>query len=327
MWFRNLTGFAEESPEQVRANLHLQDNTLTSKVNGKTWICGSLETPTLKELRTKSGFKTLQGQFQLSELIGNVQTFHLDPKNEGALFQAASQFNLLEMVSPHVSPEEGIEIYEHDHTQGPACAIACGAGTMYRNYFAEVQGQIGQSKDQQIDCLYDLGIALGNEGSRLWKMQNGYAIIHSADCLEEIAHKLKNLNENEKDALREKLRIGLQWNTQVTPNGCTHVLSQAYCSALPVAYNAFPKHLWEDFAQLVLDASYEATLHAALLNSQKTGNNKVYLTFLGGGVFGNEEEWIFSAIKRALGIFIYTPLDVSLISYSSPYPYFNKLIK
>jgi hypothetical protein len=42
------------------------------------------------------------------------------------------------------SPEQGIDIHEHDHTQGPACAIAAGAGTIYRNYFARVNGPNGE---------------------------------------------------------------------------------------------------------------------------------------------------------------------------------------
>jgi len=75
------------------------------------------------------------------------------------------QFNLLEMASPSVTPEQGVGIYEHDHTQGPACAIAAGAGTIYRNYFARVKGQIGQAASNQIDCLADIGAALGNSES------------------------------------------------------------------------------------------------------------------------------------------------------------------
>lgn len=44
-------------------------------------------------------------------------------------------------------------------TQGPAYAIAAGAGTIYRNYLAVVNGQVGQSADTQIDCLADIGAA------------------------------------------------------------------------------------------------------------------------------------------------------------------------
>jgi hypothetical protein len=39
------------------------------------------------------------------------------------LFQVASQFNLLEMVSFSVTPEQGVTGYESHHTQGPAGAV------------------------------------------------------------------------------------------------------------------------------------------------------------------------------------------------------------
>ena len=72
----------------------------------------------------------------------------------------ASQFNLLEMVSPTVTPEHGVTRYQHDRTQGPACAIAAGAATIYRNYFAPVGGGYGQTTERQFDGLADLGEAL-----------------------------------------------------------------------------------------------------------------------------------------------------------------------
>jgi hypothetical protein len=62
-----------------------------------------------------------------------------------ALFQVASQFNALEMVAPNITPEDGVTRYQHDRTQGPACAIAAGAATIYRNYFVPVAGGIGQT--------------------------------------------------------------------------------------------------------------------------------------------------------------------------------------
>ena len=35
----------------------------------------------------------------------------------------------------HTVPEDGVTIYSADPTQGPACALACAAGSVYRNYF------------------------------------------------------------------------------------------------------------------------------------------------------------------------------------------------
>jgi hypothetical protein len=251
-WFETLTGFPEESPQQVRENITVEGKTLKSYVNGKVMVCGQLETPTLAQLRERihsSGHEV--GKISVREVVANVQHLHTNESNAGSLFQVASQFNLLEMVSSRVTPERGVGIYERDRTQGPACAIAAGAGTIYRNYFAIVNGQIGQSAINQIDCLADLGAALGNSENCLWQMRNGY-VLASNNGLVEIANRLRASNESELDRLRQLLRIGIQWDTQVTLNDCKHTVSQAYCSALPVAYSPHSLNLWAEFAQLVL---------------------------------------------------------------------------
>lgn len=317
MWFKELTGFAEESPEQVRKNLVLEGENISSNVTGKTFACGSLTLPNLGELT--EALKTIEqpvGKLTLSEIVADVQELHRDKANAGSLFQVASQFNLLEMVSPEVSPEAGIDGYEYDHTQGPACAIAAGAGTIYRNYFAPVNGHIGQSIDYQINALYDIGVALGNESGSLWKMKNGYALV-SEKGLNSVAEKIMNKSESEIDKLRQLLRIGLQQNTEVTISDSKHKITQAYCSALPVAYSHYSTELWKPFATLVLQASYEATLCAAIINTVKTGNNKVFLTLLGGGAFGNKTSWIINAIERALTKHKNTNIDVFIVSYGS----------
>jgi hypothetical protein len=325
-WFETLTGFPEESPQQVRANITVDGHTLTSHVNGKVLVCGALETPSLATLRERvqaSGQKG--GKLSVREVVADVQHLHTNVSNAGALFQVASQFNLLEMVSPRATPEQGVGIYEHDRTQGPACAIAAGAGTIYRNYFALVNGQTGQSASNQIDCLADIGTALGNSASRLWEMRNGYALA-SPNGLREISHRLQAASETERDALRQLLRIGMQWNTQVTLNDATHLISQAYCSALPVAYSQHAPSLWAAFARLVLEASYEATMCAAILNALSSGNNKLFLTLLGGGAFGNATDWIIGGMQRALNLYKHADLDVAIVSYGSSKPYIQQLV-
>lgn len=160
MWFEQLTGFQEESPEQVRERLTLEGGQLVSRVSGRRMVCGRLETPSLAELRGRVGERGRRGApNRLREWVGDVTDLHRDADNAGALFQVASQFNLLEMVSPRVTPEHGVDGYEFDRTQGPACAIAAGAGTIFRNYFAPVNGAVGQSAANQIDCLAELGEA------------------------------------------------------------------------------------------------------------------------------------------------------------------------
>lgn len=325
-WFRELTGFDEESPDQVRANLNIEGDSLVSKVNHRKMRFGRLETPTLAQLRKQvSAISPIDGPLMIEEVVGDVQALHAQPQTHGALFQVASQFNLLEMVHPTVTPEAGISIYANDHTQGPACAIAAGAGTIYRSYFAPVYGQIGQSADSQIDCLATLGDALGNRNDRLWSMENGYALA-SEEGLKEIRRQLANMNDVEVDDLRGTLRIGLQWGTEVTINNSGHQVTQAFCSGVPVAYSPHSPDLWEAFARLVLDATYEATLAAAVVNHSRTSNNLVYLTLIGGGAFGNRTDWIVSAIRRALELFKEHPLDVKIVSYARHNPHLTALL-
>lgn len=327
MWFETLTGFREESPQQVRENISLNGQTLKSHVNGKEFTHGRLETPSLGDLRNRLLSSEIPlGKLSVREVVGNVQHLHENQLNAGAMFQVASQFNLLEMISPDVTPEHGIGGYENDLTQGPACAVAAGAGTIYRNYFANVNGQIGQSVENQIDCLADLGTALGNLDDRLWKMKNGY-VMASNKGLTEISQTLRAADESEIDELRKLLRIGIQWNTEVTTAGSRHKVSQAYCSALPVAYSSYSSQLWMEFAKLVLEASYEATICVGIMNYISTTNKTLYLTLLGGGAFGNKIEWIISAIHRSLNLYKNVDLDVVIVSYGHSNEYVRELIR
>ena len=313
-WFEDLTGFPEQSPDQVRAQLELQENILTSKVNGRSWHAGKLETPTLGELRQRVARLAIPaGHLRVQEIVADVRDLHANSENAGAAFQVASQFNLLEMADPDITPEQGVGIYQHDPTQGPACATSAGAGTIQRNYFAKVGGRPGQARDRQIDCLADLGRLLGNEDGRLWKMRNGYAL-PTREGLDAIGKRLRAADESEIDALRAALRIGIQWHTQVTLPGCTHRVTQVFCSALPVAYGGHDTELWEPFARLVLEAAYEATLCASLLNREATGNPESFLTLLGGGAFGNPVEWITESRQRALDCYREAPLRVTLVT-------------
>lgn len=319
-------GFRESTPDEVRARIRLQDGRLHSGANGKTFACGQLAIPSLRELRERAR-SAVPGRVRVREIVSGVQDLHRDPRDaQGALFQVASQFNLLEMASPGWTPEHGVGVYEDDHTQGPACAIAAGAGTIFRNYFVEVRGQIGQSESNQIDCLDELGQALGNdERNRLWEMRNGYALA-TRSGLEGVRRRLGSATEEELDRLRQLLRVGWQRNTQVTLAGAGgHSVDQVYCSALPVAYcGPIPKLLWEPFARLVLEAAYEATLCAAIAG----GHRRAYLTLLGGGAFGNEPSWIMAAIERALNLYWNaSDLDVVIVSYPQSNPAVQRMME
>lgn len=304
-WFEQITGFEEQGYAHARARLQVQDGCLVSTHSQRRARVGRLEMPTLGQLRASvaalvapAGARTLA----LEHLRGDVRALHADPANAQALFQVASQFNLLEMVGPGVTPEDGVTRYQHDPTQGPACAMAAGAATIYRNYLMPVGGHIGQTAQRQVDCLADLGNQLGNGNDRLWAMRNGYPMF-TREGVAGIDARLAGYGTEQREALKAHLRIGLHWQVEVTDVPAPgHLVSQALCSALPVAYQRHRQPLlWQRFASLVLEAAYEATLLAAVLNQARTGCPLVYLTRLGGGAFGNDPAWIDAAIEHALG--------------------------
>lgn len=297
---------------------------MRSLVNGKSYGIGELELVSLQTLRerAKSGVG-LPGRLKVSIVRGDVREMHQSPENARALFQVASQFNLLEMTSYEVTPEHGVTRYQHDHTQGPACAIAAGAATIYRNYFAPIGGGQGQTRDRQFNALADLGDALslrlGRPVDALWEMQNGYALCTHTG-LDAIATHLATLDPKKLDNLRGALCIGIHRDIEVTDatGEDRPLVSQAFCSALPVAYTRVAPSHWKAFALLVLQAAYEATMLAAVHNAQRGASNVVLLTSLGGGAFGNDESWIHDAIWRALKMMSNIEIDVRLVSYGMP---------
>ena len=190
--------------------------------------------------------------------------------------------------------------------------MACGAGTIFRNYLVDMgAGRRGQTAGLQLDGLDALAEALDNRDARLWQMRNGYALA-TRQGLETVAQAVAG---GRSEALRGRIRVGVQEDTEVTLDGAGHCVSQVYCSALPVAYGDHPTREWEGFARLVLDAAYEATLHVAL----GTGG-PCYLTLLGGGAFGNRTDWIIAAMARALEMFRDRDLDVRIVSHGRASP-------
>jgi len=149
----------------------------------------------------------------------------------------------------------------------------------------------------------------------------------SKDGLKEITNILKSSSESEIDELRKLLRIGIQWDTQVTLNDSKHTVTQAYCSAFPVSYSQHPPELWSSFAQVILEASYEATLCSGILNSIKTGNKRIFLTLVGGGAFGNDTTWIINAIRRTLKLYQHLELDVVIVSHGRSNIFVQELVR
>jgi len=323
-WFERLTGFREADYHSTRQRLAVDGDRLRSLANGRSWGVGDFRLASLRELRDAAE-PSPRGRIAVRSVVGDVYGLHHDGNYDGALFQVASQFNCLEMTGPGVTPEDGVTPYQRDPTQGPACAIAAGAATIYRNYFVPVGTGIGQTRDRQLDALADMGAllasALGRPAGSLWQMSNGYALCREGE-LAAIADHIRRADAGAVDVLRAALRIGFHRDVEVTGEDMfpPQTVAQAFCSALPVSYSSVHGPVWAPFATLVLEAAYEATLWAGVANARRGTSNIVVLTRLGGGAFGNDDAWIDAAILRALRLVRGCDLDVRMVSYGREHP-------
>jgi hypothetical protein len=315
-WFRDAFGFKEQSYEKTRSRFDYDEKelVLTSKANGRKFYVGHFETPSMGELMDKvtKCEANVGSKATFEHLSGNAMTLHRDSSNQGSVFQVASQFNCLEMVGPNVRPTDGITRYASDRTQGPACAISCPAGTLYRNYF---YGGEGQAK-KQINTLDVIQKILS---VKYWDMQNGYAMpCGRGKGMVELNKRLESSSELE-TKLMNALKIGVHWNTEVESRVTkeNHRVCQVFSSACPVAYSKYTKSTdWAPFANLVLRATYIATLSVgALIAKRENRRVKVFLTAVGGGAFGNRTLWIVDALSSAMKIFRDAPIDVFLVHY------------
>ena len=310
-WFETLFGFPEGPYDETQRRFRLEGETLVALApeGERRFAAGRFQTPTLASLREATGEPTGGQPTVHHEVVGDVLETHALPENDGALFQVASQLNCLEFADPREVPEDGITQYAFDPTQGPACSLACAAATVVRNYLVPMGDQLGQTRDRQIDNLAGVQAALGPAGAMV-EVRNGYTF-STPEGLAEVGAALAAADREE---LLGALRIGVQTGAEVTfarrferPTRPQRV-HQAFCSALSCGYASGSLRLWRPLAKLVLDGAYEATLRQAAIGRHP----RVWLTFLGGGAFGNAKPWIAAAIGRALRLMAGHALDVRI---------------
>lgn len=309
-WFERMFGFLEYG-DNVRANITVDDEFLVSRVNGRRFRAGVFTTPTVADLEQRG---LLQPATHVSNTVaiveGDVASLQAQPENNGAVFQVASQFNCLEFVNQHVTPENGVTGYIRDRTQGPAAAVSCGAAAVFRNYF--VFGGEPQTRHRQLNLLDDVSTFFGNTG-QMYNVKNGYVFADSA----QLAVLNCALAGHAPESVYRRLRVGLVQNAQVT--SCAwgtqsvdypQTVNQVLCSALSVRYNpAADLAEWEPFARTILCGAYVATLATTIA----LGQRRVFLAPLGGSAFGNDPQWITDSIKHALSKFENRGLDVRLV--------------
>eukprot|EP00392_Amoebophrya_sp_AT5.2_P012998 g13109.t1 len=143
----------------------------------------------------------------------------------------------------------------------------------------------------------------------------------------------------DRERCKALLRIGVHQDTTVTACGdwglqaldlsnrvvglgdASPRVTHALCSGCAIAYNGTrsKSSQWEPLARVVLEACYEATFYAAAETRRRhagaLGSKKLFLTLIGGGVFGNRFSWISDAIVQAVEKFRGHDLEVYLVSF------------
>ena len=353
-FFESLFGFKETayaetrelllqlaSFENVSNNRQFREKCTFALANGQSVSAGIFSFPSVEELREQAHaainapLGTSKGKIRVQNVIGEARALHRTTQpRQPTVIQAASQFNLLEFPAPSVTPEHGITGYMNDATQGPACAIACAAGTAYRNYlvpvpFAAEDGVThrGQTRKNQLHGLQQMEDYLMKETNLEllpWKVRNGY--------IESSVKRLGPFNELlvtsalGEEVLIPLLRIGVQENSTVTDDpDLSLTVTQTYNSAISIGYSMLPYVVWEPLARLVLKATYEATLLVGILSTLndeaviENGKPLILLTKVGGGVFRNNDSWIVDAIQWAIeraGMYG-VDMDVQIVHFGS----------
>jgi len=317
--FKQLLGFSDQEIgyDGAKRRLRQEGSAITSTENEKRYDAGHLKVVSLTELRTRVEGTEGNGPNSFQNISEDVRVLLQNRSYAGALFQVASQFNLLEMGDPALRPENGVEIYWSDHSQGPACARTAIGATLFRNYFIPLNGTFGQTRDNQLNCLKRVLTWIKNKSPFQWKFRNGYIFISQKDA-EIVNRVLEQATETEREFLKGELEVGLQWNVQINDDSkpLDQYVSQIFCSAFPIGYHSRTSSaVLQPLAELILEAAYEATMLAAVINSIDNENHDLVLTKLGGGYFENPEQWIARAIQRALDALPNRSIRVSLNNF------------
>jgi hypothetical protein len=357
-WFKNVFGFDEDvanfaTTQKASFNVKrsASDHILMT-VKTKEIDIGVFRYVSVQELLGAASANTnamsvfgfdLTTNLKYYTMASTSRAIHINPSYHDSIFQVASQFNALEMENPAQTPQDGITIYHADRTQGPACAMMCPFGTLYRNYFCMPSASTNeQPADKSVNGNPQTGIDAAVDGSvnnqintltELMKVdscfnnltfQNGYIFVNDKPQLDDINKYLSN-PVNFWNAMMA-IKYVIQEDTPVVNAAgddgkiMDHKVSQIYCSAYPVAYDHTSGTSPEDFyllSSMILHAVYYSTLAYAVSRiTPDEPRKKVFLTRVGGGVFHNEAYIIDTAIYNAVSHFIAYPIDVYIVGYT-----------
>jgi nicotinic acid mononucleotide adenylyltransferase len=362
-WFSEVFGFDETSFVSQKGSFNVKKNPKPTEsehilmtVKGTEIDIGVFRYMSVEDLlktatsnpSAMSVFGFDQKNLKYFTMTSPAHVVHMTPGYSGSIFQVASQFNALEMASPELTPQQGITNYWNDKTQGPACAMVCPLGTLYRNYFC-MPDTGNPLEDKSVNGNPQTGTPAGGKGTGNNQINTLTDLEKVDKCFENLTFRNGYIFVNDKaqlDAINKylstpdnfwKAMMAIKYVIQedtpvvdVTTSGgkiLDQIVSQIYCSAYPVAYSTsgttnVPDTSAADYALLssmILHAVYYSTLAYAVTRiTPDETRKKVFLTKVGGGVFGNDVSLIDNAIYNALRHFTAYPIDVYIVDYKNP---------
>jgi hypothetical protein len=264
-----------------------------------TWHAGRFEVVSLSELRARAfrdqrprtdprlRLYIFDGACPATD-VGALQA----TCGQNTLFQVASQFNCLESPGAFVT---SVADYFSDSTQGPRASISAFPATLLRHYMAPGNDGtrfVQRTDGPQIDLLR---AACGRGVSR-----NGYFTGQGVDDVHSVLAALEERFEAICVGVHDGVDVvlGHDWDGEV-PTSAPRIGQVLTSTAAGGSYGA-ARHLgregFDAACRQLLRASYLGTLLAAAT----LGKQRVVLTLIGGGAFGNSIDAIWNAIQWSL---------------------------
>lgn len=272
----------------------------TLRTAAGTFPAGRFETPSIATLRERalaaregaSGGRVrlwvLDGASPATD-IGSLQA----TAGPGMLFQVASQFNCLESPGPFVTP---ITSYFSDLTQGPRASISAFPGTFLRHYAAPGRDgtrfvqTTGGPQLNLLEAVCSPGVA---------RVSSGYLTAFDIANPLAFAAALESRFEDIRIGVHEDVPVVLGYNWDGAVAGDRRI-GQVFTSTFAGGgySGADPSdRTFRPICTALLRAAYLGTLLAAAA----LGRDRVVLTLIGGGVFGNPVPLIWESILWAIG--------------------------
>lgn len=266
---------------------------LRKRVEALPAVCQASIPRATPKLETRSGV-------DIGELQARLSSEH------AAMVQVASNFNCLENASRRMPPDCGrlVDHASQDCTQGPAAVFGTLPSYIYRAHF--VNGGAGQTITNSINLLSGAPDYCGISENGKFSLLGTEKVIENTDAAI--------------SAAADRVAVGLHVNCPVVfgrtkERGIfSHAPQDTLQSRVPqyplvdhvlsasVNYNDY--HGVARFAspeaqstatQSLLRAAYQGLYLSAILRKRK----ELYMTLVGGGVFGNPKEMIMQELERA----------------------------